>query len=142
MLCAYWAPVPTPDALADGEWRNYLCAIAWLSQAADGESWWTLQFAPVERAFRDALARALPGVPADAIERGFRYARELLDAVLLHRCNKANGHCAAPPAGLSENDVDGLITFLAAGLEALPEAPPSNGPRICRTQIASAISSD
>ena len=142
VLCAYWAPFATQEATAEGEWRNYLCAIAWLSQAHDGESWWSLQFAPIERAFREALARALPGVPADAIERGFRYARELLDAVLLHRCNKTGGQCAAPPAGLREGDVDGLIAFLAAGLEALPmAAAPHDGPRICRTQLAS-VSSD
>jgi AcrR family transcriptional regulator len=49
----------------------------------------------------------------------FRYARELLDDVLLRRCNKSSGRCNAPP-GLRENDVDGLIRFLAAGLEALP----------------------
>jgi hypothetical protein len=34
--------------------------------------------------------RALPGVAPDAIERGFRYARELLDDVLLRRCNKSS----------------------------------------------------
>ena len=140
VLCAYWAPFATPDATADGEWRNYLCAIAWLSQAHDGESWWTLQFAPVERAFREALSRALPNVPPEVIERGFRYSRELLDAVLLHRCNKVNGRCTTPPNGLREDDVDGLIAFLAAGLEALPTAPPQGGPRICRTQVVSASS--
>lgn len=141
VLCAYWAPFAAPEALEDGEWRNYLCAIAWLSQAHDGETWWAQQFAPTERAFRDALGRALPGVPATSIERGFRYARELLDAVLLHRCNKTNGSCTTPPAGLREDDVDGLIAFLAAGLEALPTAPLVNGPRICRTQHV-ALSSD
>ena len=136
VLCAYWAPFATSEAMADGEWRNYLCAIAWLSQAHDGESWGSLQVGGVERMFRDALARALPGVPPDAIERGFRYARELLDAVLLHRCNKVNGTCATPPAGLREDDVDGLIAFLAAGLEALPTSPMTVAPRICRTHFA------
>ena len=140
VLCAYWAPFATREALEDGEWRNYLCAIAWLSQAHDGETWWSQQFASVERAFRDALGRALPGVPPLAIERGFRYARELLDAVLLHRCNKVNGNCTTPPAGLRENDLDALIAFLAAGLEALPTAPLADGPRICRTHLVAASS--
>jgi len=121
VLRAYWAPFATPSALAEGEWRNYLCAVAWLSQAQDGDAWWSHQFGSIERAFRDALARALPGVAPDAIERGFRYARELLDDVLLRRCNKTSGRCNAP-AGLREGDVDGLIDFLAAGLEALPMA--------------------
>ena len=121
VLRAYWAPFATPSALAEGEWRNYLCTVAWLSQAQDGDAWWSHQFGGIERAFRDALGRALPGVSPEAIERGFRYARELLDDVLLRRCNKTSGRCHAP-AGLREGDVDGLIAFLAAGLEALPLA--------------------
>jgi AcrR family transcriptional regulator len=121
VLRAYWAPFGTPSALEDGEWKNYLCTVAWLSQAEEGDAWWSHQFGGIERIFRDALSRALPGVAPDAIERGFRYARELLDDVLLRRCNKASGRCNAPP-GLRENDVDGLIAFLAAGLDALPLA--------------------
>lgn len=142
ILRAYWAPFGTPSALEEGSWRNYLCAIAWLSQASDGESWWSQRFGAVERAFREALADALRGVPADAIERGLRYARELLDAVLLRRCNKANGACGTPPPGLREDDVDGLIAFLAAGLESLPIAPVSS--TVCRIQrsTVSAISGD
>jgi len=135
VLCAYWSLFGTDAALEDGEWRRYLCTIAWLSQAHDGEQWWMQQFGSVERAFRDALARALPGVAPESIDSGFRYARELLDAVLLHRCNKATGSCTAPPAGLREHDVDGLIAFLAAGLQALPLAR-STPPRICRTHYA------
>ena len=96
ILRAYWAPFGTPKAIDEGEWRNYLCAIAWLSQANDGDAWWSMQFGAVERMFRNALAQALPGVTAEAIERGFRYARELLDAILLRRCNKGSGTCGAP----------------------------------------------
>jgi hypothetical protein len=132
ILRAYWAPFATSRALEEGEWRNYLCAIAWLSQASDGEAWWRARFGAVERAFREALASALPGVAPDAIERGFRYARELLDAVLLRRCNKGNGACGAAPPGLREDDVDGLISFLAAGLESLPIA--RIAPPACRIQ--------
>jgi len=135
VLCAYWAPFATESAIEDGEWRRYLCAVAWLSQAQDGEQWWMQQFGAIERAFRDALARALPGVAPESIDSGFRYARELLDAVLLHRCNKMNGSCSMPPAGLREHDVDGLIAFLAAGLQALPLAR-AVPPRICRTLLA------
>jgi AcrR family transcriptional regulator len=132
ILRAYWVPFGTPRALEEGDWRNYLCAIAWLSQANDGDAWWTARFGAIERAFREALARALPGVSPDAIERGFRYARELLDAVLLRRCNKGNGACGMPPLGLRKDDVEGLIAFLAAGLESLPIAPVS--PPVCRIQ--------
>ncbi|MEO8484974.1 MAG: TetR/AcrR family transcriptional regulator [Betaproteobacteria bacterium] len=120
VLRAYWAPFGRPTALEHGEWRNYLCAVAWLSQSQEGEDWWSLRFGAVERAFRDALQLALPGVSAPSAERGFRYARELLDAVLLRRCNKPNGGCAVTPPGLREDDVDGLIAFLAAGLESMP----------------------
>ena len=139
VLRAYWAPFGMPSALEDGEWRNYLCAVAWLSQAEEGDAWWSHQFGSIERAFREALARALPGVAPDAIERGFRYSRELLDDVLLRRCNKASGRCNAPP-GLRENDVDGLIRFLSAGLEALPAADPPHL-TISRNHV-SAVSGD
>ena len=144
ILRAYWAPFGTPKAIDEGEWRNYLCAIAWLSQANDGDAWWSMQFGAVERMFRNALAQALPGVTAEAIERGFRYARELLDAILLRRCNKGNGTCGAPPPGLREDDVEELIAFLAAGLEALPIAPLTPAARRVqrRTVDASALSSD
>lgn len=142
ILRAYWAPFGTPGALEDGIWRNYLCAIAWLSQASDGDAWWSQQFGAVERAFREALACALRGVAPDAIERGFRYARELLDAILLRRCNRANGACGTPPPGLREDDVDGLIAFLAAGLESLPISRAA--PTLCRIQrsTVSTISGD
>jgi hypothetical protein len=129
----------TPSALADGEWKNYLCAVAWLSQAQDGDAWWSHQFGSVERAFRDALAQTLPHAAPEAIERGFRYARELLDDVLLRRCNKSS-KCRAAPTGLREGDVDGLIEFLAAGLEALPAAE-SPGRIVSRNHV-SAVSGD
>ena len=139
VLRAYWAPFGTPSALADGEWKNYLCAVAWLSQAQDGDAWWSHQFGSVERAFRDALAQTLPHAAPEAIERGFRYARELLDDVLLRRCNKSS-KCRAAPTGLREGDVDGLIEFLAAGLEALPAAE-SPGRIVSRNHV-SAVSGD
>jgi AcrR family transcriptional regulator len=132
VLRAYWAPFGSPQALADGPWRNYLCAVAWLSQAEGGDARWALPFGAVEGEFRQALALALPGVPADAIQRGFRYARELLDALLLRRCNRSGGTCAAAPVGLREGDVDALIEFLAAGLAATPPAAPAMP--LCRIQ--------
>ena len=134
VLRAYWSPFGTQSALEDGEWRNYLCTVAWLSQAEEGDAWWSHQFGSIERAFREALGRALPGVAPDAIERGFRYARELLDDVLLRRCNKSSPRCNAPP-GLRENDVDGLIAFLAAGLDALPIAN-APSPTISRNHVS------
>jgi AcrR family transcriptional regulator len=140
VLVAYWEPFATPAALAEGEWRNYLCAVAWLSQAQDGDAWWSHQFGGIERAFREALAKALPHVAPDAIERGFRYARELLDDVLLRRCHKSNPRCHAPP-GLREGDVEGLIAFLAAGLESLPVADVPTGCVIQRSPV-SAVSGD
>lgn len=140
VLRAYWAPFAAPEALVDGPWRNYLCAVAWLSQASHGTDGWNRAFAPIERGFVAALHGALPEVAPEALDRGFRYARALLDAVLLRRCNRGDGQCAAPPAGLRESDVDGLIRFLAAGLEALPHRPPEQ--ERCRVVRSVAVADD
>lgn len=140
VLRAYWAPFATPEALAEGPWRNYLCAIAWLSQASHGTDGWNRTFGPIERGFVAALQSALPHVPVEALGKGFRYARALLDAVLLRRCNRSEGLCSPPPAGLRESDVDGLIRFLAAGLESLPGR--SAEPAGCRIVRSVAIADD
>ena len=91
VLAAYWAPFGAEDAFGSNPWRNYLCSVAWLSQAGDGAAGWERHFDPVEREFRQALAESLPHLNAEEIRRGFRYARELLDSVLLHRCEKTDG---------------------------------------------------
>ena len=123
VLAAYWAPFVAEDAIGANPWRNYLCAVAWLSQAGDGASGWDRHFEPVEREFRQALAEALPHLNAEEIRRGFRYARELLDSVLLHRCEKTDGACGtSAPEGLRDQDIDTLVAFLAAGLRGLPYA--------------------
>lgn len=136
VLRAYWSPFGESDALVDGPWRNYLCAVAWLSQAPHGSDGWNRAFGAIERGFLAALQAARPRAAPDAIERGFRYARALLDAVLLRRCNRGDGACASPPPGLRETDVDGLIVFLAAGLESLPDRSPAvQACRIVRTAL-------
>ena len=94
--------------------------------------------APSSARFAMRSRRALPGVAASSIESGFRYARELLDAVLLHRCNKSSGRCAAPPAGLREHDVDGLIG-VPRSRPPRAAARPVTPPRICRTQLAGVL---
>jgi AcrR family transcriptional regulator len=140
ILRAYWAPFDAKAHEHDDAWRNYLCAVARLSQAQEGGVWWTRQFGDIEEAFHDALERALPGVPPGAVERGFRYARELLDAILLRRCNKPNGGCEATPPGLREDDVDGMIAFLAAGLEGLPVVAPTT--EVCMVRRRSFVAAD
>lgn len=140
VLRAYWSPFGEPDALADGPWRNYLCAVAWLSQASQGPEGWNRAFSVIERGFLAALQAARPQVAPDALERGFRYARALLDAVLLRRCNRADGACAAPLPGLRETDVDGLIAFLAAGLDSLPDRSPAA--QACRIVRSAAVADD
>jgi len=123
VLAAYWAPFGAEDAFGSNPWRNYLCSVAWLSQAGDGAAGWERHFDPVEREFRQALADSLPHLNAEEIRRGFRYARELLDSVLLHRCEKTDGTCGvSAPEGLRDQDIDTLIAFLAAGLRGLPYA--------------------
>lgn len=140
VLRAYWAPFGEPGALVDGPWRNYLCAVAWMSQASHGNDGWNRAFGAIERGFVAALKSALPDVAPEALDRGFRYARALLDAVLLRRCRRGDGRCAPPPPGLREADVDGLIRFLAAGLESLPERPPE--PDRCRIVRSVAVADD
>jgi AcrR family transcriptional regulator len=140
VLRAYWSPFGEPDALADGPWRNYLCAVAWLSQASNGSEGWSRAFGAVERGFLAALRLARPQAAPDALERGFRYARALLDAVLLRRCNRADGACAPPPPGLRETDVDGLIAFLAAGIDSLPDRSPAA--QTCRVVRTAAVADD
>jgi AcrR family transcriptional regulator len=123
VLAAYWAPFGAEDAFGSSAWRNYLCSVAWLSQAGDGAAGWERHFDPVEREFRQALADALPHLNAEEIRRGFRYARELLDSVLLHRCESTESACGTTaPEGLRDKDIDTLIAFLAAGLRGLPYA--------------------
>ncbi len=87
------APFGAIDSESDRPWSNYLCAVARLASAADGEAWHQRYFGNIDREFHAALADALPGTNRDDVEAGFRYSRSLFGEVLLHRCGKIGGTC-------------------------------------------------
>ena len=117
VLGAWWQPFANFD-LNDGKpWGNYLCVVARLASAPDGEDWHARHFGPVDRAFLEALREALPSIGEEDCEAGFRYARSLFGEVLLHRCGKTGGVCR--PRGFREDDIDRLIRYLASGFAGL-----------------------
>jgi hypothetical protein len=99
------------------EWSDYLSVVARLPGAVDGEEWHRRYFGTADREFRNAMARALPEVPTDDIEAGFRYARCLFGEVLLHRCGKSGDACR--PRGFREADIGRLICYLGHGMRGL-----------------------
>jgi AcrR family transcriptional regulator len=117
VLEAWWRPFADVNLESDRPWSNYLCIVARLASASDGEAWHQRHFGAVDRDFRKALADALPGAHADDIDAGFRYARSLFGEVLLHRCGKTGGTCR--PRGFREDDIGRLICFQANGLRGL-----------------------
>jgi len=117
VLGAWWAPFATPDNKSDPDWNNYLCLIARLATASDGEVWHQRYFGLIDRDFLTLLAQSLPKSKRDDIEAGFRYARCLFGEVLLHRCGKSGGSCRPP--GFREDDIGRLIRYLASGMHAL-----------------------
>lgn len=117
VLAAWWHPFANFD-LNDGKpWGNYLCVVARLASAPNGEDWHARYFGAVDRAFVEALRDALPSISEDDCEAGFRYARTLFGEVLLHRCGKTGGACR--PRGFREDDIDRLIRYLGSGLSGL-----------------------
>ncbi len=118
VLSAWWHPFGNFD-LDDGGWRNYLCVVARLASAPDGEDWHARFFGAVDQAFLAALADAMPAVTAEDRDAGFRYARCLFGEVLLLRCGKAGG--VRRPQGFREDDVPRLIQYLSSGLAGLQQ---------------------
>ena len=60
VLSAWWHPFGNFDLDEDGAWRNYLCVVARLASAPDGEEWHARLFGAVDQAFLAALADAMP----------------------------------------------------------------------------------
>ncbi len=117
ILGAWWQPFGDVDAERDLPWSNYLCVVARLASAADGEVWHQRYFGVIDRDFQVALSEALPASHRDDVEAGFRYSRSLFGEVLLHRCGKAGGTCR--PCGFREDDIDRMICYLASGMRGL-----------------------
>jgi len=117
VLAAWWQPFADSDHHAERSWSNYLCIVARLASAADGEAWRERHFGRIDRAFLDALTAALPGARREDVDAGFRYARILFGEVLLVRCGRSGGSSCAP--GFRDGDVGRLIRYLASGLRGL-----------------------
>jgi len=123
VLGAWWSPF---DSLGPGDgesWNNYLCIVARLASAPDGDDLHARHFGHVDRAFLDVLAEAMPASAREDREAGFRYARSLLGEVLLHRCGRTGGTCR--PRGFREDDIGRLIHFLSSGIRGLRRALPA-----------------
>ncbi|MEP7329036.1 MAG: TetR/AcrR family transcriptional regulator [Betaproteobacteria bacterium] len=122
VLVAWWLPfhaISRHDT--DEPWRNYLCVIARLASASDGDEWHQRYLGSVDREFHQMLHIALPAMDQADLEAGFRYARSLFGEVLLHRCGKTGGSCS--PRGFREDDVDRLIRYIAHGMRGLRTPP-------------------
>ena len=117
ILGAWWLPFATPDNKSDPNWNNYLCLIARLATATEGEAWHQRYFGSIDRDFLTSLGQTLPNSNRDDIEAGFRYARCLFGEVLLHRCGKSGG--SSRPPGFREHDIGRLIRYLGCGMRGL-----------------------
>jgi AcrR family transcriptional regulator len=122
VLSAWWHPFGNFDLEDGGAWRNYLCVVARLASAPDGEDWHARFFGAVDQAFLAALAEAMPAVSAEDRDAGLRYARCLFGEILLLRCGKTGG--ARRPQGFREDDVPRLIQYLSSGLAGLQQTLP------------------
>ena len=117
ILEAWWRPFGEMDLESDRPWGNYLCVVARLASAADGEAWHQRYFGIIDLEFRTALAKVLLRANRDDVEAGFRYSRSLFGEILLHRCGKNGGTCR--PRGFREEDIDRLIRYLGGGMRGL-----------------------
>lgn len=123
VLVAWWAPfhaIRRDDD--DAPWRNYVCVIARLASAHDGDAWHHRYFAEIDAEFVQMLEAALPVMDRTDMEAGFRYSRALFGEALLYRCGKSGGSCA--PRGFREDDIDRMIRYLAHGMRGV-RAPAS-----------------
>lgn len=119
VLRAWWEPFGDLHLQEDLSWRNYLCIVARLASAPDGNDWYQRYFGTVDRDFQHALAETLPLNQQEDLDAGFRYARSLFGEVLLHRCGKLGGDCV--PRGFREHDTNRLIGFVGSGLRGLAQ---------------------
>lgn len=128
VLRAYWAPFEGIEGSEEVSWRNYLCVVARLADAAEGPGWYDRYFGAAILDFKQALRQALPGIAQAHLDAGFAYARQIFDRSLLHRCGKSIACSAAQ--GYRAEDVDRMIAFVAAGLRRLSlNHVPLNFPR-------------
>lgn len=117
VLRAWWQPFEGIEGDEDAAWRNYLCVIARLIEAPEGGVWHERYFGSIVAEFKQALKQSLPGIPDAALDAGFRYARQILDLALLHRCSKTG--VVQVPLGYRAEDIGCAIAFLGAGLRRL-----------------------
>ena len=117
VMRAYWLPFEGIENSEDATWRSYLCVVARLADARDGDAWFERYFGSAMIEFRNTLRKSLPGISDAHLDAGFRYARQLFDAALLLRCGKTGGN--GVPRGYQAQDVDCQIAFLGAGLRRL-----------------------
>ncbi|MEO8752275.1 MAG: TetR/AcrR family transcriptional regulator [Casimicrobiaceae bacterium] len=117
VLHSWWEPFGGLHLQQDLPWRNYLCTVARLASAKDGNDWYQRYFGTVDRDFQRELGEILPTKEQDGVDACFRYARTLFGEVLLHRCGKVGGECV--PRGFRENDTNRLIGFVADGMRGL-----------------------
>jgi AcrR family transcriptional regulator len=114
VLRAWWQPFDELLREDNTPWRNYLCVVARLASAPEGNDWYQRYFGLADRDFRHALARSLGIDDSELTEACFRYARTLFAEVLLHRCGKSGGECV--PHGFRAADTERLIAFVASGM--------------------------
>jgi len=117
VLRAWWRPFDDMERSDEPAWRNYLCVIARLSAAPEGNDWYERYFGSVDRDFQRALGESLAIHDTELTDMMFRYGRTLFGEVLLHRCGKAGGK--AVPRGFRLPDSERLIGFVAAGMRGL-----------------------
>lgn len=117
VLRAYWLPFEDIERADDSTWRNYLCVVARLADAAEGPAWHDRYFGSAITEFKQALEQSLPGISEEHLDAGFGHARQMFDTALLHRCDKTPGYSV--PRGYRAEDIDCLIAFLGAGLRRL-----------------------
>lgn len=117
VLRAWWRPFDDMERSDEPAWRNYLCVIARLSSAPEGNDWYERYFGSVDREFQRALGETLAVHDTEVTDVTFRYARTLFGEVLLHRCGKAGGK--AVPRGFRPHDSERLIGFVAAGMRGV-----------------------
>ena len=117
ILEAWWRPFGEIDPESDRPWSNYLCAVARLASAADGEAWHQRYFGNIDREFHAALAEVLPRTHRDDVEAGFRYSRSLFGEVAAASLRKGRRH--VPPAWLPRGRHRPMIRYLGSGLRGL-----------------------
>ena len=91
VLRAWWYPFGDLHVQEDLQWRNYLCVVARLASAPDGNDWYQRYFGTVDRDFQRALAESLRSHDQCDLDAGFRYAR----ACSVKCCSIAAGRWAA-----------------------------------------------